>query len=47
MVKHIFEPYIVKRKKGGTKTNFGPKQWTNPFGKISIIRLFKLLVFIA
>ena len=26
---------------------FGPKQWVNPFGKISIFRLFELLVFMA
>ena len=26
---------------------FGPKQWVNPFGKVSIFRLFELLVFIA
>ena len=26
---------------------FGPKPWVNPFGKLSVIRLFKLLVFIA
>ena len=26
---------------------FGPKPWVNPFGKISIFRLFELLVFIA
>ena len=26
--------------------NFGPKPWTNPFGKISIFRLFELLVLI-
>ena len=26
---------------------FGPKQWVNPFGKMSIFRLFELLVFIA
>ena len=26
---------------------FGPKPWVNPFGKMSIFRLFKLLVFIA
>ena len=26
---------------------FGPKLWVNPFGKMSIFRLFKLLVFIA
>ena len=26
---------------------FGPKPWTNPFGKISIFRLFKLFCFIS
>ena len=26
---------------------FGPKPWVNPFGKMSIFRLFQLLVFIA
>ena len=26
---------------------FGPNPWVNPFGKMSILRLFKLLVFIA
>ena len=26
---------------------FGLKSWINPFGKISILRLFELLVFIA
>ena len=26
---------------------FGPKRWVNPFGKMSIFRLFELLVFIA
>ena len=26
---------------------FGPKPWVNPFGKMSIVRLFELLVFIA
>ena len=28
-------------------TIFGPKPWANPFGKISIFRLFELLVFIT
>ena len=28
-------------------TIFGPKPWVNPFGKMSIFRLFELLVFIA
>ena len=26
---------------------FGPKPWVNPVGKMSIIRLFELLVFIG
>ena len=26
---------------------FGPKPWVNPFEKISILRLFKLLVFFS
>ena len=26
---------------------FGPKPWVNPFAKMSIFRLFELLVFIA
>ena len=26
---------------------FGPKPWVNPFGKMSIFRLFELLVFLA
>ena len=34
-------------KKGGKMANFGPKPWTNPFGKMSIFRLFQLVVFIA
>ena len=27
--------------------NFGPKPWTNPFGKMSIFGLFELVVFVA
>ena len=34
-------------KKGGKMAIFGPKPWVNPFKKISILRLFGLLVFIA
>ena len=33
--------------KDGKMTNFGPKPWTNPFGKMSIFGLFQLVVFIA
>ena len=28
-------------------TNFWPKPWSNPFGKMAIFPLFELLVFIA
>ena len=27
--------------------SFGPKPWVNPVGKMSIVRLFELLVFIV
>ena len=37
----------LKKKQDGKMANFGPKPWTNPFGKISIFHLFQLLVFIA
>ena len=45
-VKHIFLAYCVI-KIVGKMAIFGPKAWVNPFGKISIVRLFELLVFIA
>ena len=32
---------------GAGQAIFGPKPWVNPFGKMSIFRLFELLVFIA
>ena len=35
------------KKKVGKMALFGPKPWVNPFGKMSIFRLFELLVFIA
>ena len=40
-------PILPKQKKVGKMAIFGPKPWVNPFGKISIFRLFELLVFIA
>ena len=46
-IKHIFLPYIALKKGDGKMTNFGPKPWTNPFGKNSIFRLSQHLVFIA
>ena len=35
------------KKEDKKMANFGPKQWTNPFGKNSIFRLSQHLVFIA
>ena len=43
---HIPGLYCLK-KKDGKMAIFGPKQWVNPFEKISIFRLFQLAVFIA
>ena len=39
--------YCLKKKTGGKMANFGPKQWNNSFRKMSIFRLFQLVVFIA
>ena len=48
LVKDIFLAYILpKKKKVGKMAIFGQKPWVNPFGKMSIFRLFELLVFIA
>ena len=44
--KHFSGLYCLK-KKVGKMVIFGPKPWVNPFGKMSIFRLFELLVFIA
>ena len=44
--RHFARLYCLKTK-GGKKNIFGPKQWVNRFGKMSICRLFELLVFIA
>ena len=43
---HFTYLYCLK-KKVGKMTNFRAKPWVNPFGKMSIFRLFELLVFIA
>ena len=43
---HLPGLYCLK-KKVGKMTMFEPKPWVNPFGKMSIFRLFELLVFIA
>ena len=44
--KHFAGLYCLK-KGVGKMTIFGPKLWVNPFGKISIFRLFQLVVFIT
>ena len=46
-IKHIFLAYIALKKKDAKMTNFGPKPWTNLFGKSSIFRLSQHLDFIA
>ena len=43
----IFFWPILPKKKVAKMPIFGPTPWVNPFGKISIFRLFELLVFIA
>ena len=43
---HFSGLYCLK-KKVGKMAIFGPKPWVNPFGKMSIFRLFELLVFIG
>ena len=41
-------PWLFRlRKDVGKMAIFGPKPWVNPLRKMSIFRLFKLLVFIA
>ena len=43
--KAIFLAYITKKKEVGIMAIFGPTPWVNPFGKMSIFRLYELLVF--
>ena len=47
IIKDIFLAYIALKKKFEKRPFFGPKQWVNPSGKMSIFRLFELLLFIA
>ena len=47
IVEDIFQDYIALKRKDGKIAISGPKPWVNPFGKMSIFRLFELLVFIA
>ena len=44
--KHFAGLYCLK-KKVGKMAIFGPKLWVNPFGKMSIFRLFQLVVIIT
>ena len=45
--KRHFPGLYCPKKKLKKMAIFGPKPWVNPFGKMSIFRLFELLVFIA
>ena len=45
--KRNFPGLYCPKKTVGKIAIFGPKPWVNPFGKISIFRLFEPLVFIA
>ena len=45
--KRHFPGLYCLKKKVGTRAMFGPKPWLNPFGKMTIFRVFELLVFIA
>ena len=44
--RHFTGLYCLK-KKVGKMAIFGPNQWVNPVGKMSIFLLFELVVFIA
>ena len=46
-LKRHFPGLYCLKKKGGKMVIFGPKPWVNPFGKMSIFLLFKLLVVIV
>ena len=45
--KRHFPGLYCLKKKIGKMAIFGQKPWVNPFGKMSIFRLFELVVFIA
>ena len=46
-IKDIILAYIALKKEDGKMANFGPKPWTNTFGKNSIFQLPQHLVFVA
>ena len=43
--KRLFPGLYWLKKKGWKTDSFGPKTWVNPFGKMSVFWLLKLLVF--
>ena len=45
--KRHFPGFYCLQQKDGKTVIFGQKPWVNPFGKMSIFRLFQLLVFLA
>ena len=45
--KRHFPGLYCLKKKGGIMPFFGPKPWVDPFGEMSIFRLFEGLVFVA
>ena len=45
--KRHFPGLYCPKKKVGKMAIFGPKPWVNPFGKMPILGLFELYVFIA
>ena len=45
--KCVFSFWNKEKKRVVKMAAFGPKPWVNSFGKMSIFRLFELLVFIA
>ena len=45
--RHFPGLYCLKKKISKKMAIFGPKPWVNPFGKMSILRFFGPLVFIA
>ena len=47
IVRHFPGLYCLKTKRLEKWPFFGPRPWVNPFGKMSIFRIFKLFVFIA
>ena len=47
IVKHIFLANIALKKEVVKMAIFGPKPWVNPFGKMSMVRLFEGVAFMA